>query len=149
MQKIKKVFTMIFFSALIGFILGFITYKSYARKIDMAFSSNNLSYAFQVGVYNSKEKAEEEAQNLNGIVIPEEDFYRVYIAVVTNATIKDELSNYYNKQGIEYYIRDLKLNNELKEKLEIYETLLASISENEYPSVIKKMINEYEKGSNI
>ena len=56
MQRIKKVFMMVFFSSLVGFILGFITYKNYAKQIDMVFSLDNSSYAFQVGVYNTLER---------------------------------------------------------------------------------------------
>ena len=149
MQRIKKLFMMVFFSSLVGFILGFITYKNYAKQIDMVFSLDNNSYAFQVGVFNTLETAEEEASNANGIVVKDNDFYRVYIALATNEELKNEISAYYDKQGISYYIRDLELDKELKSKLSVYEAVLASVEEDEYSLVINKMIKEYEKGVNV
>lgn len=149
MQKFKKIFTMVFFSALIGFILGFLTYRSYAEKIKTVFSNINTSYAFQVGVYNSKEIAEEKARNSKGIVVPEQDFYRVYIALATNEELKDLLAEYFTKQGIDYYIRDLDLTKDIKTKMEVYEAILASTSEDKYESIIMKMMQEYQKEGNI
>ena len=149
MQKVKKIFTMVFFSALIGFILGFLTYKNYVEKIKMVFSNTNTSYAFQVGVYNSKDMAEEKAQDSNGIVIPDQDFYRVYIALATNNDLKELLASYFTKQGIEYYIRDLDLTKDIKTKMEVYEAILASTSEDKYESIIMKMMQEYQKEGNV
>lgn len=149
MQRIKKVFMMVFFSSLVGFILGFITYKNYVKQIDMVFSLDNSSYAFQVGVYNTLESAEEEASNSNGIVVKDKDFYRVYIALATNEELKNEISAYYDKQGISYYIRNLELDKELKSKLSVYEAVLSSVGEEEYSLVINKMIKEYEKGVSV
>ena len=149
MQKVKKIFTMIFFSALIGFILGFWTYKNYAEKIKTVFSNTNTSYAFQAGVYNTKEKALEKAESINGIVVPEKDFFRVYIGLATNDDLKELLSNYFNKQGIEYYIRDIDLSKNIKSKMEIYEAILSSTTENEYGPIIYKMMEEYQKEGNI
>ena len=149
MQKIKKVFKMVLFSSLLGFILGFITYKNYAKQIDMVFSLDNSSYAFQVGVYNTLERAEEEASNANGIVVKDNDFYRVYIALATNESLKNEISAYYDKQGINYYIRDLEIDEYLKNKLSVYEAVLSSVAESDYSLVINKMLKEYEKGVNV
>ena len=149
MQKVKKIFIMVFFSAVIGFILGFLTYRNYAEKIKMVFSNTNTSYAFQVGVYNSKDMADEKAQNSKGVVIPDQDFYRVYIALATNDELKDLLAEYFTKQGIDYYIRDLDLDKDLKTKMEGYEAILASTSEDKYESIIMKMMQEYQKEGNI
>ncbi len=149
MQKIKKVFKMVLFSSLLGFILGFITYKNYAKQIEMVFSSDNNSYAFQVGVYNTLDSAEEEANNANGIVVKDKDFYRVYIALATNESLKNEISAYYDKQGINYYIRDLEIDEYLKNKLSVYEAVLSSVAESDYSLVINKMLKEYEKGVNV
>ena len=149
MEKIKKGFKLVFFSALLGFILGFLTYRSYKDQIDYVFKEEDNSYAFQVGVYKSLDTASTKAQNTNGIVVPEKDYYRVYIAVATNADVKDKLSNYYNSLNIDYYIRDLNLNDEILNKLSIYETLLEGAAESSYDNIIHKMLQEYEKDGNI
>ncbi len=146
MQKIKKIFKMVFFSSLIGFILGFITYKNYSKQVDMVFSSDNTSYAFQIGVYNTSESANQKASENNGIVIQDNDFYRVYIAIATSNLLKEELSSYYDNQDISYYIKDITIDNNLKNKLIPYESLLSSVSAKDYSLIINKMLNEYKKG---
>jgi hypothetical protein len=70
-------------------------------------SSNYNAKAFQIGVFSREENALRVAALNQGIVVPEGDLYRVYIAILNDEDAINYLSEYYGSVGINYFIREI------------------------------------------
>lgn len=76
-------------------------------------SKKVLVKAFQVGVFSRVENATRVAELNNGIVVKEDDMYRVYIGILNNDKAVINLSKFYDMYDINYYIRDIYVNGSI------------------------------------
>ncbi len=79
---------------------------------------------FQLGVYASSDSAAAFAETTGGIVLENDDFYRVYSAMYTNENLINNLKTYYEENNIDYIIREEILSIRDYEELKDYETLM-------------------------
>ena len=84
---------------------------------------NNLK-AFQVAAYNSLNAAEEEAKSKNGVVIKDDDYYCVYIAILRDSSNINRMIKYLNDNQTYYYVKNIDLSDEIQDNLIKYEELM-------------------------
>lgn len=84
---------------------------------------NNVK-AFQVAAYNSRSSAEDEAKSKNGVVIKDEDYYCVYIAILRDSSNINRMIKYLNDTQTYYYVKNIDLSSEVQDNLTKYEELM-------------------------
>lgn len=143
----KKVLLTLFFSIMLGILLGIYSYNKFNKEdLSLVMNKNNEIYAFQIGVFDNLDNANNLANKYNAIVLNDNNKYRVYIAFCT--TMLNKLKDYYDKKAIAYYIRNINVSSTFFNKLKEYELLLSEANTNNYDSIIKKILNEYEEDLN-
>lgn len=80
--------------------------------------------AFQVGVYTNEENARREAELKKGIVVHENEYYYVYVAILAEQINIEKMSNYLNQNNIYYYIKDITVKEEFKQELFAFENMM-------------------------
>ena len=146
----KKYLIIVLLAILTGTLLGYITFN----RLNSINNDNTMQvgkvtnqvYAIQAGVFDSATNANELAQKYGGLVVSDNNKYRVYIAIVSNCL--NTIKNYYDKKGISYYVKNIDVSNEFYNTLLDYETLLLSASEENYDEIMINILKEYEKEEN-
>lgn len=149
-NKLKKYIMPIVLAVLIGFGFGIFSFKKFENGINNIINREDKQLvAFQVGVFNDLENANIKANSCNGIVINDQDMYRVYVAVTTEGEAKKVVKDYYETKGIDYYIRNLNYDENLYNEIKEYEALLMATKNEYYEEILKKMVNVYKEGENL
>jgi len=138
MKKIIKVL----FVLLIGICLGY-----YVCDINLTKIFDTTYKAFQVGVYTSLDVANiYKVKYDNSIVIKDDELYRVYVAILKNKDNIESMSNYLNKNGISYYLKELDINDKsLKKEINEYENIMNNNNEVVFLEVNKMIMEKYEE----
>ena len=150
MKKLKKILITIIFSLTTGSILGYMAYNRMLQKeeeaITTVISMQNQVYAIQAGVFDKLENANKLAEKYGGLVIYDENKYRVYIAIISKTL--PELKKYYDEKNIAYYVKNISVPETFNEKLQEYEKLLLATTKENYEDIIKQILKEYESITN-
>ena len=139
MNKIFKISLVFIFGIAIGY------YINYINIIDDIFSS--YYKAFQVGVYTNYDAAiTYSSKYSNSIIVRDNELYRVYVSILKNKDNIESMSNYLDKLGIEYYLKEISVDNkEIKSKIDDYESLMNSESEIVFLELNKMIIDTYKE----
>ena len=141
----KKTILAIFLATIIGFTFGFFFLKKLnTETITEVSNIKSQVYAFQIGVYKNKDNALKEASTNNGIVILDNDIYRVYTAILRDATLIDNLKNYYNSIGLNYYLKAINVSSKTSGIIDNYESLLKSCDSSNYNLILDSMLKEID-----
>lgn len=141
----KKTIISIFLAIIVGFTFGFFFLKKFnTETITEVSNIKSQVYAFQIGVYKNKDNAVKEASTNNGIVILDNDIYRVYTAILKDATLIDNLKNYYNSIGLNYYLKAINVSNKTSGIIDNYESLLKSCDSSNYNLILDSMLKEID-----
>ena len=141
----KKTILAILFATIIGFTFGFFFLKKLnTETITEVSNIKSQVYAFQIGVYKNKDNAFKAATNNKGIVIFDNDIYRVYIALLKDQTLINNLKNYYDSIGINYYLKAINVSNKTNNIIDNYEVLLNNCDSSNYSLIIDSMIKEID-----
>lgn len=138
MKKIIK----IIFIFLLGLSSGYYICINNPKKLF------DTSYkAFQVGVYTSEELANTyKSKYKNAIVIKDNELYRVYVAILRKENNIENMSSYLNRNNIDYYIRNININNSnLKKYIDEYENIMNNDSEVVFLEINKMIMERYEE----
>lgn len=139
----KKIIITILIAIIVGIGLGIYSYqKFYEEDAIPTNKSFKEVYAIQVGVFDSIDNANIMARKYNGIVVLDNQKYRVYIAIISNSL--NIIKNYYDEKGISYYVRNIEVNDNFYNTLSDYETLLQAASKESFDDIIKNILREYE-----
>ena len=142
-NNMKKIIFTFLSAILIGAVLGVYSYhKFYEDDVAPVSKALNNVYAIQVGVFESFDNANKIANRYEGIVINENNKYRVYIAIASKSIF--EIKNYFDEKGISYYVRNIDVDNEFYNTLISFEKLLLESNKENYDVIIKKILKEYE-----
>ncbi len=133
----KKIIKVVLFSSFVGIVLASIFFFNIKEEADA--KSTNILYAFQVGVFKNKENA----LNFQSSYIPSKliydgTYYRIYIGFTKEN--KDLLSSYFDQQNYSYYIKEIEFDHSVVDNISKYDTLLKNTTIQNYPNVIKSMI---------
>ena len=138
MKKITK----LLFIFIIGIIVGYYLCSSNEIKI-----FDTTYKAFQVGVYTSLDAANTyKTKYKDAIVIKDNELYRVYVSILKDKDNIDSMSNYLNKNNIDFYLKDITINNNnLKHKIKEYESVMNNENEIVFLELNKMIISECEE----
>lgn len=100
--------------------------------------------AFQVGVFTSYENAKDCAERNHGIVVNDNDMYRVYVSLVTDDDLKRKLSSYFNKKGIKYYIKKIQVDKKIKSHIQNEEKKYYSSNIETYVDMSYQVLLKYQ-----
>lgn len=141
----KKTILAILLATIIGFTFGFFFLKKLnTETITEVSNIKSQVYAFQIGVYKNKDNALKEASTNNGIVILDNDIYRVYTAILKDPTLIDNLKNYYNSIGLNYYLKAINVSSKTSGIIDNYESLLKSCDSSNYNLILDSMLKEID-----
>lgn len=138
MKKILKIIIVF----IIGIICGYYICNINPKKIF------DTSYkAFQVGVYSTEELANTyKSKYKNAIVIKDNELYRVYVAILRKENNIENMSNYLNKNNIDYYIKEVNISDKnLKNTINEYESIMNNNSEIVFLEINKMIMERYEE----
>ena len=139
MKKIIKLLLVFF----IGVFLGYYVNETYKIK-DMF---TNKYKAFQIGVYTDIDAANTFSKLMkDSIIIKDNELYRVYAAILKNDNNIDNMSKYLNKNNIDYYLKDIEINDkEIVSIIKDYENIMNNNSEVVFLEMNKMIMEKYKE----
>ena len=130
---------------IVGFTFGFFFLKKFnTETITEVSNIKSQVYAFQIGVYKNKDNALNAANTNKGIVILDNDIYRVYIAILKDQTLIDNLKSYYSSIGLNYYLKAINVSSKTSSIIDNYESLLKSCDNSNYNLILDSMLQEID-----
>lgn len=141
MKQVLTVSLAIFISILIGSL--FMRVSTDETEIPVISESKNIK-AFQVGVYTSEENALKEAEIKKGIVVHENEYYYVYVAILGEQINIEKMTNYLNQNSIYYYVKDITVSEDFKQELFAIENMMfTTTSEVAFLQLNTKILESY------
>lgn len=141
----KKTIVSIFLAIIVGFTFGFFFLKKFnTETITEVSNIKSQVYAFQIGVYKNRDNALNAANTNKGIVILDNDIYRVYIAILKDQTLIDNLKSYYSSIGLNYYLKAINVSSKTSSIIDNYESLLKSCDNSNYNLILDSMLQEID-----
>lgn len=126
------------------FIGGGIAYYMFSREYIVEEDKVKVK-AFQVGVFTNYENALKVADRNNGIVVSEDDLYRVYVSILSSEEAVDKMRKYYDSIGLHYYLRDIEVNSEFLINVRNTEELLFRSDVDAYNIINLSVLSEFEE----
>lgn len=139
----KKIVLITSTALLLGCLLTFLVFKNNEVRAKKNVTSVNAK-AFQIGVYNEENNALKIAIRNNGLVVKEENKYRVYVAIIHNEETINRIAKYFNNIELPYYIKEITVPSSSYEKVKIYEELINKSSPDTYNTILKDILKIYE-----
>ena len=144
----KKTIISIFLAMIVGFTFGFLFLKKFnTESITEVSNIKSQVYAFQIGVYKNKDNALNAANTNKGIVILDNDIYRVYIAILKDQILIDNLKSYYSSIGLNYYLKAINVSSKTSSIIDNYESLLNNCDSSNYSMVLDSMLKEIDSNN--
>lgn len=135
-----------FFIIFLGAILlgGGITYYIFTKVRDSE-EEVFLAKAFQIGVFSNYDNAYRVAQRNNGIVVNDEDYFRVYVAILYDDLAISKLCSYYDEIGLNFYLKEVRVSDDFVESISVNEDLLIKSSSDTYSVINLNVLEMYEE----
>ena len=135
----KTYMKIIILSLNIGIFLAIVFYKDIKNEVNAITKKDNTIYIFQVGVFTNEENAIDFQKKYDySIIYKDNEYYRVVIGVATNQKTKEILISFFNRSVIDYYIKEMKVSNDLIHELSMYENILLKTNKDEVINSINK-----------
>lgn len=124
---------------------GSIAYFIFSRRY-LEDSKNTVKVsAFQVGVFSNYDNALKVADRNNGIVVSDDDLYRVYVSILSSSEAVSKMKDYYDSIGLNYYLREIEVDDEFLSNIKNTEELLIVSDSNTYNIINLDVLNKYEE----
>lgn len=135
-KKLLKVVFPLFLSLVFGVICGRLVYGIYDKKLEADVNGEKI-YLIQSGAYSTYDKMVDYTLLSNYVYYEDDGLYKSIIGITENYDNIEKIKNTYNSNVIvkEYYSKDKKLNDKIKE----YDILIKNTNDN---TEIKKIISE-------
>ena len=135
-KKLLKVLFPLFLSTICGVICGRLVYGIYDKKLEADVNGEKI-YLIQSGAYSTYDKMVDYTLLSNYVYYEDDGLYKSIIGITENYDNIEKIKNTYNSNVIvkEYYSKDKKLNDKIKE----YDILIKNTNDN---TEIKKIISE-------
>lgn len=141
-MKMKKTLLIIFSAIFIGGVGAFCLFNKVVKE-----SPQNTSFtasAFQIGAFSNYDNALRVANRNNGIVVMDEDIYRVFVAILKDQEAINKLKSYYKEIGLNYYLKQINVSKEYIDNISDVEELLKKSSSETYVVLNSEMLHIYE-----
>ncbi len=134
----KKKLLIILFALFLGGSMALITLYKFN------FKAKTYSVAiYQLGIFKNYDNALKKAQDAKGaIIISKDDNYQVIGAIASSKESQDKLANLLKNEQLDYYLKEIDLNEESKKTIDEYELLINKTDDLE---VLKKLNEELLK----
>ncbi len=135
----KKSLKTILFSVILGISLSVVTLYYLTKETTL----NEEVNALQIGVYQNKENAQKVVESYPGSIMIEEDgFYRVYIAIALGNGWTDTLEKHYEEENIEVYPKSIKVSKQLYEELDQYTNVIGKVDWNVLAKINQELMKK-------
>lgn len=138
-DNMKNYIKVIIGAVLIGGIFAYFFYNDIKKEVVALTTQENTISLFQVGVFSQIDNAKHYQELYNPAIIYETDnYYRVIIGISYHEENKVKLESYFTNKGIEYIIKEIKVNEDFINELENYETVLIKTNKDDVIANINK-----------
>lgn len=101
--------------------------------------------AFQVGAFTNYDNALKVANRNNGVVVNDDNIFRVYVAILNDPVAVKKMKDYYAEIGLNYYLKQIDVSKEFIEQISINEELLKKSSSDVYGTINLEVLNLYKE----
>lgn len=135
-------------SLILGVSFGYLLFQDADFDLKEVFANTINAKAFQIGVFNNEDGAKKLKEKYeDSIIVTDEDVYRVYYSILTNAKVISKMEKYLTTQNINYYMRNITINDEALIKALIeYEEAMLNGSEKVLISLNNLIMSSYQGG---
>lgn len=121
------------------------------NKEDIYAKSEYNVFAFQAGAYENYDKAKEYSQKLpSSLIVKENNLYKIYVAIYRNIDIVNKMIVYFENNGINIYLKNVKINSNFASRLDNYEDfIINSEDEKVYNKINQSILNTYEEDNKL
>lgn len=141
MKKLRPVFL----AVLVGCSFAFLLFKRVESRAEEEPTEDFNATAIQIGVFKDPDNAEKMKETYGGKVFKDEDVYRVYYAILQNDKNLQFMTEYLDNLGINYYLKGIKVNDDVSIKGEEYEILMKDTSSDTKLSINDKLLSIYKE----
>ena len=133
----KSYFKFVLGAVFLGGILAFFFYRDIQNEVIAITTDKEYISVFQVGVFKSLENAQKFSEDYaSSGIYADGDVYRVIIAVTQENV--DKLSNYFTSLNIKFYIKEILMEEEIKDKIKNYDKVIAKTDKEEVLNKLNK-----------
>lgn len=108
-------------------------------------SNESLVSAFQIGAFTNYNNAIKVSDRNNGIIVKDDDIYRVFVAVLHNQEAINILKKYYQEIGLNYYLKEISVSKSFVDEIREEEMLLINSSSDTYVTLNSEILHKYEE----
>ena len=138
----KKVLLILLSAILLGSGLAYLMFNKIVLndKEEM-----KIVKAFQIGVYSNYDNALKIAERNNGVVIMDDSLYRVYVAILSDKEAINKVKRYYDKIGLNYYLKEINVSKEFIKEIKEDEELIKRGNSDTYKIINLDVLNKYKE----
>lgn len=140
----KKMIIVVLVAIMLGGGIAYYLFNNVILKSD-DITKEKVVNAFQVGAFTNYDNALRVAQRDNGLVVFDEDIYRVYVAILNDDEAILKLSAYYESIGLEYYLKPIYVSEEFVNEIKDNEELLKVSSSDTYVTINSDVLSKFEE----
>lgn len=139
----KKVLIVSMIAVMIG---GGFAYYLFNKVVVKAEESDTvIASAFQVGVFTNYDNAKRVADRNNGLIITEDNLYRVYVAVLVDKEAINTLKKYYQEIGLNYYLKEISVSREFSKAISDDEILIRNSKGETFSTINSEILKIYKE----
>lgn len=139
MKKLRSVF----FAVLTGCLCAFFLFKEI--EINSLTKETSNAVAIQIGVFKDQDKANRLQKLKGGVVIHDEDLYRVYYSILHRDENIDYITSYLRENDVNYYLKSVLLDKETLDKGLVYELEMAKEKDKDKLTINAELITMYKE----
>lgn len=138
-MKLKPILLAVF----VGCTCAFYLFKNVEVKTKN--ETNFNAVAIQIGVFKDSVNAYAMASSHGGAVFQDDDLYRVYYSILNRDENIDFITDHLDELGINYYLKSLKVSDELLANSKEYEIMMAKTNEESKLAINEELLNMYKE----
>lgn len=131
-------------AVLVGGGLALYIFKDVKKDNQTIKEGYEMASAFQIGVFTNYDNATRVATRNNGIVVNDNDVYRVYVALLNDQEAIEKVSNYYDTIGLNYYLKEVQVTTSFIDEINTYEEMIKKSNSDTYSTINLDVLNKYE-----
>ncbi len=130
-------------AVLVGCSCAFYLFKNVEKKTLVETRYNAV--AVQIGVFKDADNAQKMSNTYGGLVFEDDDLYRVYYSILNKDENIDFITNYLSEKGINYYLRDLRLNEDTLAYGQEIEAMMTKTKGESKLAINEELLNMYKE----
>ena len=130
-------------AVLVGCSCAFYLFKNVEKKTLVETRYNAV--AVQIGVFKDADNAQKMSNTYGGLVFEDDDLYRVYYSILNKDENIDFITNYLSEKGINFYLRDLRLNEDTLADGQEIEAMMTKTKGESKLAINEELLNMYKE----